>query len=51
MLVITEWNEFRAPDFGAMKGLMKTPMIFDGRLLYDPGKVRELGFDYRSIGR
>jgi UDPglucose 6-dehydrogenase len=51
MLVITEWNEFRAPDFGAMKRLMKTPMIFDGRLLYDPRKVRELGFDYRSIGR
>lgn len=51
MLIITEWNEFRTPDFGAMKNLMKTPMIFDGRLLYDPRKVKEWGFDYRSIGR
>lgn len=51
LLMITEWNEFRAPDFEVMKNLMKTPMIFDGRLLYDPQKVKEWGFDYRSIGR
>lgn len=51
MLVITEWKEFRTPDFEEIKKLLKTPMIFDGRLLYEPRKMKELGFDYNSIGR
>lgn len=51
MLVITEWKEFRTPDFEEIKKLLKTPMIFDGRLLYEPKKMKELGFDYNSIGR
>jgi len=51
MLVITEWKEFRTPDFDEIKKLLKTPMIFDGRLLYEPKKMKEMGFDYKSIGR
>lgn len=51
MLIITEWKEFRTPDFEQIKKLLKTPLIFDGRLLYEPKKMQELGFDYNSIGR
>ena len=51
LLLITEWNEFREPDFAKMKGLMKQAIIFDGRNLYDPKQIRALGFLYTSIGR
>jgi UDPglucose 6-dehydrogenase len=51
LVIVTEWNEFRKPDFGLMKNLMRQPVIFDGRNVYDPGKVRERGFAYHSIGR
>jgi len=51
MLIITEWKEFRTPDFEQIKKLLKTPLIFDGRLLYEPRKMKELGFEYKSIGR
>jgi UDPglucose 6-dehydrogenase len=51
LLVVTEWNEFREPDFKRMKKLMKQPAIFDGRNIYNPVQVRELGFTYVSIGR
>jgi UDPglucose 6-dehydrogenase len=51
LLVVTEWNEFREPDFTKMKKLMKQPLIFDGRNIYNPVQVRELGFTYTSIGR
>ncbi|MEI7621218.1 MAG: UDP-glucose/GDP-mannose dehydrogenase family protein [Candidatus Moraniibacteriota bacterium] len=51
MLIITEWKEFRTPDFEQIKKLLKTPAIFDGRLLYEPKKMQELGFEYKSIGR
>lgn len=51
MLVITEWKEFRTPDFEKIKKLLKNPMIFDGRLLYEPKKMNALGFEYKSIGR
>jgi len=51
LLVVTEWNEFREPDFKRVKRLMKTPVIFDGRNLYDPKQVRALGFKYSSMGR
>lgn len=50
LLVITEWNEYRNPDFKKIKSLLKNPVIFDGRNLYSPEKVRELGFDYFGIG-
>ena len=50
MLLLTEWNEFRRPDFERMKSLMKTPIIFDGRNQYDPVKTRQRGFEYYNIG-
>ena len=51
VVIVTEWNEFRSPDFGKMKRLMRTPAIFDGRNIYDPNQMKELGFTYRCIGR
>jgi UDPglucose 6-dehydrogenase len=51
LLVLTEWNEFRKPDFMRVKQLLKSPVIFDGRNLYDPADIRKLGFQYYSIGR
>jgi UDPglucose 6-dehydrogenase len=51
LLVVTEWNEFREPDFEKMKRLMKAPVIFDGRNIYNPQQIRALGFTYSSIGR
>jgi UDPglucose 6-dehydrogenase len=51
LLVLTEWNEFRRPDFQRIKRLLKNPVIFDGRNIYDPADLRKLGFQYYSIGR
>jgi UDPglucose 6-dehydrogenase len=51
LLVATEWSDFREPDFERMKSMMKTPIIFDGRNIYRPEKLRKLGFEYQSIGR
>lgn len=51
MLLITEWRQFRYPDFSRMKSMMKQPVIYDGRNQYDPRQVRELGFCYYAIGR
>jgi UDPglucose 6-dehydrogenase len=51
LLVVTEWNEFRKPDFGLMKNLMRQPVIFDGRNIFDAKKMKERGFLYHSIGR
>ena len=51
LLIATEWKEFRTPDFEEMKKRLKNPLIFDGRLLYEPKKMKEMGFEYRSIGR
>ncbi|HEX5747493.1 MAG TPA: UDP-glucose/GDP-mannose dehydrogenase family protein [Archangium sp.] len=51
LFVVTEWNEFRHPDFERMKALMKSPVIFDGRNIYDPSRMRELGFTYMGLGR
>ncbi len=51
LLVLTEWNEFRHPDFERMKKALKTPIIFDGRNLYDPALLKALGFSYYSVGR
>ena len=51
LAIVTEWTEFRAPDFPALKKVLKTPAIFDGRNLYDPAMVRALGFEYFPIGR
>ncbi len=51
LVICTEWNEFRRPDFDKMRRLMATPLVFDGRNLYDPGRMAEAGFEYYSIGR
>ncbi|MFP4597132.1 MAG: UDP-glucose dehydrogenase family protein [Persicimonas sp.] len=51
LFIFTEWEEFRSPNFERIEGLMKTPVIFDGRNLYEPERMRELGFDYFSVGR
>lgn len=51
LLIVTEWNEFRTPDFNKIKSLLKQPVIFDGRNLYDPKKMKEIDFTYYSIGR
>lgn len=50
MILITEWKEFRSPDYELMKELMKEPVIFDGRNQYDAGELAELGFEYHQIG-
>lgn len=51
LIVCTEWNTFRNPDFDELKSLLKQPVIFDGRNLYDPKEMERLGFDYFGIGR
>jgi UDPglucose 6-dehydrogenase len=51
LAVITEWQEFRSPDFRAIRAALKTPAIFDGRNLYDPKVVRAAGLEYSPIGR
>jgi UDPglucose 6-dehydrogenase len=51
LLVVTEWNEFRRPNFATIKQLLKQPVIFDGRNIYDPEEIRKLGFTYASVGR
>ena len=51
LAILTEWNEFREPDFARMRELMRAPVVFDGRNLFDPAEMRALGFRYHSIGR
>ena len=51
LAVVTEWNEFREPDFKKIKQLLKSPVVFDGRNIYSPEQMRGLGFQYLSIGR
>ncbi|HET6788106.1 MAG TPA: UDP binding domain-containing protein, partial [Aquabacterium sp.] len=51
LLIVTEWKEFRSPDFDKIKATLKTPVIFDGRNLYEPELVTAAGLDYQPIGR
>ncbi len=51
LAVVTEWNVFRSPDFGRIKTLLRQPVVFDGRNIYDPQRMQELGFEYYAIGR
>jgi UDPglucose 6-dehydrogenase len=51
LLIATEWNEFRRPDFDRMRRLMRAPVIFDGRNVFTPALMRQHGFTYHSIGR
>ena len=51
LVIVTEWQEFKAPDFDLIKKLLKQPVIFDGRNLFDPDKMKKKSFSYLSIGR
>ena len=51
LLVCTEWNEFKQLDLQRIKGLMKQPVIVDGRNIYEPRIMHNLGFQYRAVGR
>ena len=51
LAIVTEWNEFREPDFARMRALMRSPIVFDGRNLFTPERMRAAGFTYVSIGR
>jgi len=51
LAVVTEWQEFRSPDFDYIKGALRTSVIFDGRNLYDPAHMARAGFAYHAIGR
>jgi UDPglucose 6-dehydrogenase len=51
LVLVTEWHELRRPDFARLKGLMNSPVLFDGRNVWDPAEVRALGFTYHGIGR
>jgi UDPglucose 6-dehydrogenase len=51
LLIVTEWREFKSPDFEQMRALLKEAVIFDGRNLFDPALVRSLGLEYFAIGR
>jgi UDPglucose 6-dehydrogenase len=51
LAIVTEWREFRSPDFDHIKSTLRSPAIFDGRNLYDPEQMQKAGFDYYAIGR
>ncbi|MEK6557890.1 MAG: nucleotide sugar dehydrogenase, partial [Candidatus Margulisiibacteriota bacterium] len=51
LVIHTEWNEFRNPDFDRIKNMLKSPVVFDGRNLYAIDDMRKMGFEYRSVGR
>jgi UDPglucose 6-dehydrogenase len=51
LLIVTEWKVFRSPNFDTIKDLLKQPVLFDGRNLYEPRTMRDLGFEYHPIGR
>ncbi len=51
LVIVTEWKEFKSPDFAHLKSVLKSPLVFDGRNLYEPDAMIELGIDYHSIGR
>ncbi len=51
LLIVTEWKVFRSPNFDTLKALLKNPVIFDGRNLYEPRAMRDMGFEYFPIGR
>jgi UDPglucose 6-dehydrogenase len=51
LVIVTEWKEFKSPDFAHLKSELKMPVVFDGRNLYEPEAMAELGIDYYAIGR
>ena len=51
LAIVTEWKEFRTPDFEAIKAALRTPVVFDGRNLYEPAVMAALGLEYHCVGR
>jgi UDPglucose 6-dehydrogenase len=51
LLIVTEWRQFKSPDFEQIRNTLKQPVVFDGRNLYDPALMKEMGLEYRGIGR
>jgi UDPglucose 6-dehydrogenase len=51
LVIVTEWKEFRSPDFDGMRHSLKQPLIFDGRNLFEPELMKQLGIEYHGIGR
>ena len=51
LMVVTEWNEFKQLDLDQLKSVLKHPVVYDGRNIYDPALMKEKGFSYRAIGR
>jgi len=51
LMVVTEWNEFKQLDLERIKSLLKSPIIYDGRNIYEPNRMKEMGFNYRAVGR
>jgi UDPglucose 6-dehydrogenase len=51
LVVVTPWNEFKQIDLEKVKNLMNSPVVYDGRNIYDPERMKEMGFKYRAIGR
>lgn len=51
MVLVTEWPQFRKPDWERVKELLAAPVVFDGRNQYDPGKMKQMGFEYFGVGR
>ena len=51
LVVVTEWLQYRTPDFERIRGLMRRPLVIDGRNLWDPARMRRAGFEYHGVGR
>lgn len=51
MVLVTEWPQFRKPDWESMKELLTEPVVFDGRNQYDPVQMKQMGFEYFGVGR
>jgi UDPglucose 6-dehydrogenase len=51
VMIVTEWNEFKQLDLEKVKGLLKSPVLYDGRNIYEPGRMKDMGFTYKAIGR
>ncbi len=51
LLIVTEWKPFKSPNFALMKQLLREPVVFDGRNLYDAARIRAAGLEYFSVGR
>ena len=51
LAIVTEWKEFRTPDFEAIKAALRTPVVFDGHNLYEPAPMAALGLEYPCIGK